>query len=198
MSAILCLPRLALWSNRRYPVWYLETVIFIGGFVLWGFVFAWHKKYTGRPVFTLNVSTRDFALATLAGIGLAIVIRVSFDPIGRRTMPEDYPANLAEWLAMGLFTLAFEQLFVLFAPYAWLMRLLKSPRIAFALTLLVGLIVLTLKLQFAHTPLSPMLAGSLLITRILVGALLLGIYLRGGVLLTWWLGCLLHFHSFPM
>ena len=53
-TAILCLPRLLLWTNRVYPIWYLDAIIFTGGFVLWGFVFAWHSKYTGRPVFTLT------------------------------------------------------------------------------------------------------------------------------------------------
>jgi len=197
-SALLCLPRLALWSNRRYPIWYLEAVIFAGGFVLWGFVFAWHRKYTGRPVFTLNLRAREVALVTVVGIGVALLLRALFDPFARQAIHEDYPLNLEEWVAMGLFTLALEQLFVLFAPYAWLMRLSKSPTVAFALTILVGLIVLALKLQFAHTPISPALLTALVIARITLGTLLLATYLRGGVLLTWWLGCLIHLHTLPV
>src|SRR5262245_51574639 len=98
----------------------------MGGFVLWGFVFAWHTKYSGRPVFTVHVSTRDVAIATLSGIGLSIALRMFVDPLARSAMPEDYPANVAEWLAMCLFMLSLNQLFVVFAPFAWLMRLSKN------------------------------------------------------------------------
>jgi len=59
-TAILCLPRLSLWTSRVYPIWYLEAVIFTGSFVLWGFVLAWDSKYTGRPVFTLNLKAGGF------------------------------------------------------------------------------------------------------------------------------------------
>jgi hypothetical protein len=51
ISALVCYPRLSLWANRVYPLWYLEAVLLLGGTVLWAFVFAWHTKYTGRPVF---------------------------------------------------------------------------------------------------------------------------------------------------
>ena len=197
-SAILCLPRLVLWTNREHPVWYLDAVIFTGGFVLWAFVFAWHTKYTGRPVFTLNISARDLTIATGAGIGVAIAFRVFLDPLARQAIPQDYPLNLEEWLAMYLFTLSLSQLLVVFAPFAWLMRLSKSRTIAFALTVLFGLVVLAIKLRLVRPPISPLLFSALFVARLIVAALSLAIYLRGGVLLTWWLGFLIHLRSLPI
>src|SRR2546421_126926 len=35
VSALASYPRLALWPNRVYPLWYLEALLFLGGTVLW-------------------------------------------------------------------------------------------------------------------------------------------------------------------
>ncbi len=196
-TAILCLPRLLLWTKRAYPIWYLEAIIFTGGFVLWGFVFAWHSKYTGRPVFTLDVKAGGYAFATLAGLGAAVTLRLFVDPFTRQVMPEDFPANLEQWLAAGLFTLSLSQLFLVFAPFAWLMRLFKRRAIAFALTVLFGLVVFVVKTQRAATPMPPALFGTLLLTRLIMEVLAVGVYLRGGVLPTLWLGILVHLHYWP-
>lgn len=196
-TAILCLPRLSLWTARVYPIWYLEAIIFTGGFVLWGFVFAWHSKYTGRPVFMLNMKENGFAFATLAGLGGAVTLRLFIDPIARQVMPEDFPANLDQWLAAGLFTLSLNQLFLVFAPFAWSMRLFRRRTIAFALTVLFGLVVFVLKTQRAAGPMTPALFGMLLVTRLIMEMLAVGIYLRGGVLPTVWLGFLVRLHFWP-
>lgn len=196
-TAILCLPRLSLWTNRVHPIWYLGAMIFAVGFVLWGFVFAWHRKYTGRPVFTLNLKEGGFALATLTGLGVAITLRMFIDPIARRAMPEDFPVNLKQWLAAGLFTLSLSQLFLVFAPFAWLMRLFKRRTIAFALTVLFGLVVFVLKTRSATAPITPVVFGILLLTRFIMEMLVVGVYLRGGVLPTLWLGFLVHLHFLP-
>jgi hypothetical protein len=196
-TAILCLPRLSLWTTRVYPIWYLEAVIFTGSFVLWGFVFAWHSKYTGRPVFALDLKTGAFAIATVAGLGGAVVLRVFIDPLARRVMPEDFPANLDQWLAAGLFTLSLSQLFLVFAPFAWLMRLFKRRWMAFPLTVLFGLVIFVLKTQRAPTPMTPGVFAILLLTRLIMEILAVGVYLRGGVLPTVWLGFLVHLHYWP-
>jgi hypothetical protein len=196
-TAILCLPRLCLWQTRVHPIWYLEAVVFAGGFVLWGFVFAWHTKYTGLPLFTLNMREGGFAFATLAGLGIAVVLRMFIDPLARQAMPEDFPTNWEQWLAAGLFTLSLSQLFLVFAPFAWLMRLFKRRTIAFALTVLLGIAVFVVKTMRAPTPLAPALFGTLLLTRLIVGMLTVGIYLRGGLLPTLWLGSLVHLHFLP-
>src|SRR5689334_23331276 len=80
VSAALCLPRLLLWSTRKYPIWYLEAVLLLGGTVLWAFVFAWHTKYTQRPVVTLKIEWLPLAIATVAGVALATVMHFFFVP----------------------------------------------------------------------------------------------------------------------
>lgn len=197
-TAILCFPRLTLWTNRLYPIWYLEAMIFAVAFVLWGFVFAWHRKYTGRPLFTLDLKEGAFAFATLTGLAVAVSLRWFVDPIARRTMPEDFPANMDQWLAAGLFTLSLSQLFLVFAPFAWLMRLFKRPAIAFSLTVLFGLLVFVLKTRSATAPITPCVFAILLLTRFIMELLTLGVYLRGGVLPTVWLGFLVHLHFLPV
>ena len=186
VTALACYPRLPLWLNRSVPIWYLEAVIFFCGIVLWGFVFAWHTTYTQRPVFALKVEPRLFITVTLAGIAVATAFHLFLDPALRLIMPEDYPANLNQWLALALFSLAFNQLFFIFAPFAWLMRLFQNQRVATVLTVLFGAFVLSIKCRAATTPIPSSLFATLLAVRIGMGFLSVSFYLRGGVLLSWW------------
>ena len=190
-TALACYPRLSLWANRSAPVWYLEAVIFFGGIVLWGFVFAWHTPYSGRPVFACRMESGPLMTATLAGIVVAVVFRLFLDSSLRLRMPEDYPVNLKEWIAMTLFSLAFSQMFLVFAPFAWLIRLFQNRRVAIALTVLFGVVVLVIKIASSSTTIPPPLLAALLTVRIVMGFLSVSFYLRGGVLLTWWWGLLL-------
>jgi len=190
-TAFACYPRLSLWSNRSAPVWYLEAIIFFGGIVLWGFVFAWHTPYTHRPVFTLKMESGPFITATLAGIMVAVVFHLFLDPSLRPRMTEDYPVDLKQWIAMTLFSLAFSQMFLVFAPFAWLIRLFQNRWVATGLTVLFGVVVLVIKTGSSPTPIPPPLFAALLAVRIVVGFLSVLFYLRGGVLLTWWWGLLL-------
>src|SRR5205809_5416427 len=109
MGCILCLPRLWLWPARKQPLWYLEAVLFLGGTVLWAFVFAWHLKYTGQPVFKARMSPLLLGMVTTAGIGAALLLFFVMDPRIRDLTPAEYPRNVAEWAAMTLFSLAFTQ-----------------------------------------------------------------------------------------
>jgi magnesium-transporting ATPase (P-type) len=185
-TAFACYPRLSLWSNRSAPVWYLEAIIFFGGIVLWGFVFAWHTPYTHRPVFTLKIESGPFITATLAGIMVAIVFHLFLDPSLRHPMPEDYPVDLKQWFAMTLFSLAFSQMFLIFAPFAWLIRLFHNRRVATGLTVLFGVVVLVFKTGSSPTPIPPPLFAALLAGRIFTGFLAVWFYLRGGMILIWW------------
>jgi len=102
-------------------------------------------------------------------------------------MPEEYPVDLKHWIAVVLFTLALNQLFLVFAPLAWLMRLLKNRWLATGLTALFGAGVLALKIQSLPTTIPPTLLAAMLAGRIVLGVLLVSFYLRGGVLLaSWW------------
>ena len=191
LTVVACCPRLLLWTKRVHPLWYLEVTIFLGAIVLWSFVFAWHTKYCQRPVFTLKAGGAVFAWATLAGVLGALTLHFFLDPALRLRTPEDYPADLRQWVAITLFTLGFSQLFLLFAPFAWLLRLLRDRRVAAVLTVLFGVFVLVIKTSSSPQPYPATLFAALLVARIVSGCLGVFFYLRGGVLLVWWLGLLL-------
>ena len=186
VSTMASYPRLSLWLNRPGPMWYLEAVIFFCSMVLWGFVFAWHTPYTQRPVFTLRIEPRWFIAVTLIGIVATLISHLWLDPSLRSTVPEDYPADLKQWCAFVLFSMAFKQLFLLFAPFDWLMRLIKYRWAATILTVLFGIFVLVIRIRALPTPLPPLLLAALLAGRIVMGFLAVWFYLRGGVILIWW------------
>jgi hypothetical protein len=185
-SALACYPRLSFWLNRSAPVWYLEGTIFLCGIVLWGFVFAWHTPYTLRPVFILKLEPKAFLTATVVGIIAAAVFDLLLDPALRSKIPEEYPVDLRHWFAMVLFSLAISQLFLLFAPFDWLMRLFKNRWVATNLTVLFGVLVLAMKIQSLPTQLPSLLFAALLTGKIVMGFLAVSFYLRGGVMLIWW------------
>lgn len=185
-TALACYPRLSLWLNRSAPVWYLEGTIFLCGIVLWGFVFAWHTPYTRRPVFLLKLELGPFVTATVAAIIASAVFDLLLDPLLRSKIPQDYPDDLEHWFAFLLFSLALTQLFLLFAPFDWLMRLLKNRWAATNLTVLFGALVLAMRIQSLPTQLPPLLFAALLAARIVMGFLAVSFYLRGGILLIWW------------
>ena len=189
--SVACYPRLSLWLNRPYYLWYLEAVLFLCGIVLWGFVFAWHTKYTRRPVFAWKVGVVPFAVTTLTGVCLAVALHVWLDPMLRIRTPEDYPQTLFQWIALVLFTLAFTQLYLVFAAFAWFVRLFQNTPMAAILTVLFGVFVLLIKNHASPTPMPTALLTGLLISRLALGALSVYFFLRGGVLLAWWWGLLL-------
>lgn len=186
VTAVLCYPRFALWSERTNPLWYLEAVTFCGSFVLWAFVFAWHTHFTRRPVFTLRIAPREWALATTAAVIVGFILHRFLDPSLRQTTPADYPLNLSQWVAMTLFSLALNQLFLVYAPFAWLMRLVRRPVVAGAGTVLFGVVVLLLKTHLSPEPFPMALLAELVGVRLALGVLAVGFYLRGGVLLASW------------
>jgi hypothetical protein len=186
-SALVCWPRIATASHQRLPAWYLEAVLLLGSIVLWGFVFAWHTQYTQRPVFTLKVAAWPFALATGAGLAAALFWHFAIDPWLRVKAPADYPTTTEQWLAMTLFSLGLKQLFVVFAPFAWLIRLFGRKAPAFILTVVFGLAVVVIREYRSPSSMlgEPFFLGLLAIRS---AALVLSVYLylRGGVLLVWW------------
>jgi hypothetical protein len=188
LSAALCLPRMWLWD--KLPLWYSEATIFLGGFVLWAFVFAWHTEYTRRPVFTLKIKPFIFVLATLAGVLGAIGMHFLLDPTLRQINPEEYPGTWQLWLAATLFALAFTQLFLVFAPYAWAVRLFRNEYVAACITITFGVMVWLLKVQSSQHVLPAMLLIELLALRIVQAFFAVWFYQRGGILLVWWIGFL--------
>ena len=185
-STLACYPRLSLWLHRPAPVWYLEATIFVCGIMLWSFVFAWHMPYTNRPVFILKQKPGSFIIVTLMGIIAAAVFHLWLDPSLRLKIPEEFPVDLKHWFAVVLFSLALNQLFLIFAPFDWLMRLFKNRWVATSLTALFGACVPLMKTQSLPIPMPPLLLAVLLAGRIVMVFLVVSFYLRGGVVLVWW------------
>jgi hypothetical protein len=190
LSALACYPRLSLWLQRPAPVWYLEATIFVCCTMLWGFVFAWHEPYTGRPVFIVKQEPAPFLAATVGGIAMALISHFWLDPVLRPKFPEEYPPDWSHWLAAVPFLMAFNQLFGVFAPVDWLMRLTRNRWMAAALTGVLAAALLLYKTQKLSISVPPPLLTAMLLGRLVSGFLVVWFYLRGGLGLVWWWGLL--------
>ena len=186
VSALASYPRMMLWLTRPNAIWYLEATIFFCGIILWGFVFAWHPVYVKKPVFDFKVEPRSFIIVTLTGIGMATVYALWLDPFLRTKLPEEYPVDFNHWFAFLAFALAFNQLFITFAPCDWCMRLFKRSWVAMSLTAVFGAFVLSLNIQALGVQIPEPLLAVLMVARITMGFLAVSFYLRGGVVLSWW------------
>jgi len=197
VGSLLSLPHLWLWPARKHPLWYLEALLFLGGTVLWGFVFAWHQKYCGRAPFSFRVAARHWVQATVVGCLTAFLLARFLDPMLRARLPEDYPKTFSQWLTMTLFSLSFTQLFLVYAPFAWLLRLFRNQTVAWVLTIVFGVIVLAVRNRSTALSLTSGLFPALVLVRIGTEGLSLYLYLRGGVLLVcWWVFLVLCRHLF--
>jgi hypothetical protein len=185
-TTLACYPRLSFWPSRALPIWYLEAVIFVCGIILWSFVFAWHTQYAHRPVFTLKIEPRLFATVTVTGIVVATGFHLFIDPLLRLKLPEEYPTNPEQWFALVLFSMTLNQLFLVFAPFAWLIRLFQNRWVATCLTVLLSVIVMAIKIRATPATFPPPLFAALLAGRVVMGFLAVSFYLRGGVFLSWW------------
>jgi hypothetical protein len=186
ISSLLCYPRLAGWSQSAYPVWVLEGTVFCCALVLWGFVFAWHTRYAHRDVVTLRIEPKWITIAALTGCVVAALLYLFLDPAMRKLIPEDFPTNFDDWLAKLLFGLGLTQLFLVFAPFDWLMRLCKRPQIATVFTIIFGIIVLVLKIHSSKAVITPLLFSALICSRMITSYLAIQLYLRGGLFLVSW------------
>ena len=189
-TALACYPRLITAPELRYPVWYLEALLFLGGTVLWAFAFAWYPKYVRRPLFTLDSGWDAWALATISGSAGAVLLHYLVDPALRTRSPGEFPASVAQLAARVLFNLTFTQLLMIFAPFAWLLRLFQRTTPAVVLTVMFGLFVLAVKNRSTE-PLPAQLLAGLLVFRTAAGLLNTYLFLRGGVVLVWWCSLLL-------
>ncbi len=190
LTTLACYPRLVLWDARRLPVWYLELTVLLSSFFLWSFVFAWQGRYAGRDPLRLPRSSGLWAAATTAALVAAALNHFLLDRILRRVAPDDYPTGLESWLAMVLFALSFTQLFLLYSPLAFFLRLLSKRGLAVALTLAFSVFVMSLKVAASKSPPPPALLAELVAIRVASGALLLYFYLKGGLALAWWVSFL--------
>src|SRR3569833_1632740 len=194
-SAVASLPSILLWDKRPFPVWFPEMAIFFCGFVLWAFVFAWHTEflccfffffcflfffcgfvlwafvfawhteYTRRPIFIFRIKPLLFVGATIAGLIGALAIHWLLDAALRLRYPQQYPIDIPHWAAQTLFSLSFLQLFLLFAPFAWAMRLFRNEKVATWVTVGFSVLVLALKTNASPTPLPASLILALVVLR---------------------------------
>ena len=92
-------------------------------FVLWAFVFAWHKEYSGREVFRFDVGASRLGRASRRmGLAATAPHRASFSiPALRDNRSLELSRfRFAEWIAVTLFSVVFGPLFLVFAPLAFL------------------------------------------------------------------------------
>lgn len=157
-------------------------MLFLVSFILWSFVFAWYPNYAGRAVVRWRMGTGLWALTGLGGGIGGVVLLLTVDPGLRDVRPGDYPATLSAWLWFTLFNLGFSQLFVCYAAVAFFLRLFRKPSIALGLTVLFGLLLLTLQLDTSPIEFEPAFISRLYLLRALFGAIAALLFLRGGLL----------------
>ena len=186
ITSLVCFPRLALWSDPPHQLWFLSLTLAWASFILWSFVFGWRPQNAHRPILAVKAGPTPWSAATLAGLAGAVMLRLFIDSVLQPLVPGDYPDTHEAWLAMTLFTLAFDQLFLCFAPFAFFVRLLQNQRAAAVLTVLFGVALLCLRIKSLALLVSPFFIAELFVWRTAAGFLTLYFYLKGGALLAWW------------
>lgn len=187
ITAFATYSRMVLWFDRPREIWFLEAVIFSISFLLWASVFAWHKKYSGRPVLDYGFRKAPWVAATVCGLGGAAFMYAFLDPVLRPLTPEVYPGTIREWGATTLFAVAFVPLLLCFGPLAFCLRLLPSSSYAAYAAVSLGFVVAFLKLQGMPGPVSTAMAAGILAVRGASTALSVWFYWEGGILpALWW------------
>jgi hypothetical protein len=186
LSGLACYPRLATWGERGAPVSLLWPVLVWAMFVLWGFVFAWQFEYAHRPVFMAKFNPKLWAITTVCAVAAGLLLHFTVDPPLRALTPLVYPTDWRSWIIMGLWALAFEPLFLCFAPFAFFIRLARRQDPALALTVTFTVFVLALRIHSSPTLPPLLLLVELVALRVLAGFASLYLYLQGGAFLVWW------------
>jgi len=189
LSALACWPRLALWFERQDALAFLLGAVFVCAFFLWNFVFAWHEQYSQRPVF-VKPEPKLWAAVTAAAVGVALAKLFLIDPVLRPLRPDDFPKDLASWGAMALFGMALTSLLLLFAPFAFFMRLTRRVKWSAAGTILVGVFVAFFAAESKEPPLPAHVLAGVLVGWAAGGVWAVWLYLRGGAGLVWWWGAI--------
>ncbi len=198
LTSLACWPRLAGWPGRTEPLVFLWLILLWSSFVLWSFVLGWHRRCTGQsPLTPARSPPRLWLLAGFYGIALACILRFFIDPDLRALKPAEYPGSWPAWLALTGFALAFEPLFLCFAPFAFFIRLARRPQIAAVFTVLFGVLVLYLRLGASPRLPTWSLLVELLVLRVAGGLFGVYFYLQGGVWLSWWVVLLLQLCHLP-
>lgn len=198
-TAFACYSRLALWGDRPERLGVLLTLLFTAAFVFWAAVFAWHSKYSGRKILSLEWEPVLWSCVIVCGLAGSAILYFFVDPTLRPLAPELYPDSARGLLGMTLFTAAFTQLFVCFAPMAFFLRLTGSTERSVILTVFLGMVLVFIKMTSLQAPW--LFIAGLMAFRALSGYLAATFYLRGGVLAVWVWTVLLearHLAGFPI
>jgi hypothetical protein len=187
ITSLAACPRLAGWIERPDTVFILFLTLLWTTFILWAFVFGWHELYTGKPFLQFPVPSKLWWQATGFGLAGAAIFSIVIDPTMRAKTPLDYPDSLKSWFSMALFTLAFDPLFICFAPFAFFMRLLRNARASMILTVLFGVFVLYMKLSSSKELPPGWMVALWAVVRVSAGFVTVYLYIQGGALLVWWL-----------
>ena len=142
-------PRLSIWEKLEGQVFANLLVLMWCVFVMWAFVFAWHKEYSGRDALRFDLSGKDWASVAAAGLLAALLLRFLADERLREIAPWNYPATGMEWLAVALFGTFFGSLFLVLAPFAFFIRLSRSKAAAAGLTVVSASAVMGLRFAAA-------------------------------------------------
>ncbi|MDW7980275.1 MAG: hypothetical protein RMH97_06900 [Verrucomicrobiales bacterium] len=188
LSGLACVPRLHLWADRMWPVWYLVALLFCAAFILWAFVFAWHTELAGRDPLTPSANIVHWLAATAWGGTYAVLAHTVLDPKLRAFAPAEFPTGIGDWLADMLVALAFGRLFLLFGPVAFFGRLFHSVAAAVVLTACFNGFVLVLNASRLGLPAELVLV--MLPTRVVASLVNAVFYVKGGVWTVVWISLL--------
>ncbi|NBR86858.1 MAG: hypothetical protein EBS84_08515 [Proteobacteria bacterium] len=184
-------PRLANWTQRPDALWFLDAALGWAGFVMWAAVLAWHRGYSGHEVFPRQIPGHLWWTAGALGVGGAIISYHWGDPLLRQLAPTDFPRTPGAWVEHLLFSLALEQVFLCFAPVAFLVRLWPNVNVAATGTVLFSLFVFTLKLDAGAAAVPGLVLAGMFLFRALHSGVTVWLYLRGGAWLVWFFATLL-------
>lgn len=196
-TTLVCLPKLASWSQALYPAWFSALTVALTSAVMWAFVFAWEEARLNRAPLALPRGATLWVAATGFGLAIAAYRGLALDPILVARGLGERPATVGAWAAAALFQLAFLQLFLLFAPVALCARLFRDRRVAIGAVVALGLYINWRLLDRQPDAVTTALAAQILLGRAATDACAVWFYQRGGVFIGWWIGLLVYLRHLP-
>ena len=182
---LFCLPRIVFWEDRP-DFWLLMWGILVWClFFLWLFVFAWHELYGENRIFQWKVAPKILLPVVAISLVWSLILATCCDPVLRELNPKEYPDSELDTVVRTFFTVSLESLFLLFAPFAILLRLSKSVKAAYCLTLVLALLTAGMKMNSLANQLPLPWMGALFGIRLVGSGLLLWLYVKKGAPIVW-------------